>query len=738
MILKCCILLLFTTSKINCLRKTPVDFTLGNLGDITGVESRTKNYENAPFSDRTTYVFRGIPYAHPVINENRFKQSSLKTDPLTNDGSKFDATRDGPLCQQGSTSALSIENLKDSTLKGIITDLFPEIIDVLGPLADTLIDAIIGILETLFELEPGFLGKDKLISDILHDWLDIELGVDEDCLHLAVSTPWKPTGEETEAMPVMFFIHGGAFAFGTQIRMGGERLQAWADVVVVAINYRVGPLGFLCLDTDEAAGNMGMLDMVVALEWVHQYIGYFGGDPNQITIFGESAGSASIGHLVLSPTTNGLFSKGIGQSGGAVATWAFDKDAEYNAMMVAETAGCPPTNNHEDIVKCLREMPAYNVSAAYKEWSKIQRKDGLDGFGGTTPCMQTKGERKFYAEGETPDDILYNGNYDAVPIMFGANSHEGSYVYGAVYNDFMVPNDLLEDYDFLKYDMIHTLMKTVGVTNSYAVEYMIEHEYFEEWMMGNLDDMQPGLIDLLSVFFLKASSYEFMAQNSEYQDSYWYAFDYKTPQKSLFHMLFPNTPQKSEVRDIGVCHADELMYIFDMELPVLLCDVPQLLTDIAQDLTVCLADNNILPDDLASCIMEQPNYAKWHNCLLGELTPEELNVSANLAQMWTNFATNGEPGLGAVPWKSKEPKYLKITDKLEVVADYRKEYHIASNQANPTSPSSTSKSTTMASTQSTESTTTKSTTTTTSSASSYLSEMTFFVGLLILCLTLTL
>ena len=82
-------------------------------------------------------------------------------------------------------------------------------------------------------------------------------------------------------------------------------------------------------------------------------------------------------------------------------------------------------------------------------------------------------------KGETPDDILYNGNYTAVPIMFGANSHEGSYVYGAVYNDFMVPNNLTNDYDFLKYDMIHTLMKTVGVTNSYAVEYMIEHEYFE-------------------------------------------------------------------------------------------------------------------------------------------------------------------------------------------------------------------------------------------------------------------
>ena len=87
---------------------------------------------------------------------------------------------------------------------------------------------------------------------------------------------FRPDGNERPRLPVMFFVHGGAFYGGTQIRMGAERLGAWDDVVVVAINYRVsfffffiflsfffgqvGPLGFMCLDTDEAAGNMGMLD----------------------------------------------------------------------------------------------------------------------------------------------------------------------------------------------------------------------------------------------------------------------------------------------------------------------------------------------------------------------------------------------------------------------------------------------------------------------------------------------
>ena len=665
------VLFVFVQSQVYCKlkHKPEITFTLGSLGSITGLESRTKIYENAPYNNRTTYQFRGIPYAYPVVDQDRFKQSDIMNDTtLTSDGSSFNATRDGPLCQQGTTTDLALDTLTQSTIrdlvKTLVGDLIPDI------LLDGVIDIITGLLEQLFELPDGFLDKDKLVGDVLHDWLDITISTSEDCLHLAVDTPWKPDGTVNKSMPVMFFIHGGAFAFGTQIRMGGERLQAWDDVVVVSINYRVGSLGFLCLDTDEAAGNMGMLDMVVALEWVHQFIGYFGGDPRQITIFGESAGSASIGHLVLSKETNGLFSKGIGQSGSAVASWAFDEDPEYDAKMIARIAGCTDADieTHDGIVDCLRSMPAQNVSAAYKDWSKVQRKDGLDGFGGTTPCIQTKGKRKFYSEGQTPDSILYDGAYEAVPILFGANSHEGSYVYGAVYNDFIIPNNLTNDTDFLRDEMIHTLMGTVGVTNSYAVEHMIEEAYFDPWMMGNLTAMQPGMIDLLSVFFLKASAYEFMAQNSQHNNSFWYAFDYKTPQKSVFHMLFPQTDKKADVDDIGVCHADELMYIFDMELPLMLCDLGSLLADFA----TCLQE----PLTLEDCILNGPMHKKWEYCLtgnffalsksfydvvLGELTEEETRVSSYLTKMWTSFAVSGHPGFGAKPWSSKNPVYLKVS-----------------------------------------------------------------------------
>ena len=465
----------------------------------------------------------------------------------------------------------------------------------------------------------------------------------------------------------MFFIHGGAFAYGTQVRMAGDRLQAWGDVVVVSINYRVGPLGFLCLNTDEAGGNMGMLDMVVALEWTHQYIEYFGGDPDQITIFGESAGSASIGHLLLSKETNGLFARGIGQSGGAIASWAFDKSAGEQGVEVARLAGCSEAElaDHDMIVNCLRNMPAEDVSAAYHQHSKNQRKDAYDGFGGTTPCSQTHGKRKFYEDHENPKDILYDGNYESVPIMFGANSHEGSYVYGVVYNDFMEPNDLIHNETFLRYDIIHTLMQVVDVSNSYAVEYMIQKEYFEDSMMGNLTAMQPGLIDLLSVFFLKASSYELMAQNSKYNDSYWYAFDYQPSQKTVFNLLFMSPDKKAEIRDSGVCHGDELIYMFDMELPLLLCDIAALLSDVTQcfpSVNECLINLTSCIESGVTCIInpDGPVRTKWHDCFTGQLTEEELLVSSYISQMWVNFASTGDPGMGAAPWDTLNPVYTKV------------------------------------------------------------------------------
>ena len=140
----------------------------------------------------------------------------------------------------------------------------------------------------------------------------------EDCLTLNVWTP----ALDGKRRPVMVWIHGGAFTIGSgsQALYDGSVLARRGDTVVVTINYRLGPLGFLRLaDVTNgkipSSGSEGMLDQVAALEWVRDNIAEFGGDPGNVTIFGESAGGMSVGTLLAMPAARGLFHKAIPQSG---------------------------------------------------------------------------------------------------------------------------------------------------------------------------------------------------------------------------------------------------------------------------------------------------------------------------------------------------------------------------------------------------------------------------------------
>ncbi|MGH7289598.1 MAG: carboxylesterase/lipase family protein, partial [Myxococcota bacterium] len=146
----------------------------------------------------------------------------------------------------------------------------------------------------------------------------IEEPQSEDCLYLNVWTP----GLDGKRRPVMVWIHGGAFTIGSgaQALYEGSRLAKRGDVVVVTVNYRLGALGFLRLSEltggrIPSTGNEGILDQVAALEWVRENIAAFGGDPGNVTIFGESAGGMSVGTLLGMPAARGLFHKAIPQSG---------------------------------------------------------------------------------------------------------------------------------------------------------------------------------------------------------------------------------------------------------------------------------------------------------------------------------------------------------------------------------------------------------------------------------------
>jgi para-nitrobenzyl esterase len=156
---------------------------------------------------------------------------------------------------------------------------------------------------------------------VFADMIFQDAGPSEDCLFLNVFTPADAKGKSK--LPVMFWIHGGGYAGGSasEPRHNGDFLPT-KGVVLVTINYRLGVFGFLATtdlakEANGAAGNYGLLDMISALQWVRANIANFGGDPGNVTIFGESAGSFAVSTLMASPMAQGLFHKAIGESGAA-------------------------------------------------------------------------------------------------------------------------------------------------------------------------------------------------------------------------------------------------------------------------------------------------------------------------------------------------------------------------------------------------------------------------------------
>ena len=161
-------------------------------------------------------------------------------------------------------------------------------------------------------------------SATYNDMVFHDSGASEDCLNLNV---WAPAGAKPGSLPVMVWIYGGGYVTGgtSERRQDGQNL-ARKDVVVVSMNYRLGVFGFLALpeltaeSSHHASGNYGLMDQALALEWVRDHISAFGGDPKNVTIFGESAGSFAVSTLMASPLSKNLFQKAIGESGGAFSS----------------------------------------------------------------------------------------------------------------------------------------------------------------------------------------------------------------------------------------------------------------------------------------------------------------------------------------------------------------------------------------------------------------------------------
>lgn len=228
------------------------------------------------------------------------------------------------------------------------------------------------------------------------------VGMSEDCLNLNV---WRP--KAPGKYPVMFWVHGGGYYVGAGNDPGywGDRLAESGNVIVVTVNYRLSLLGFMAhpdlrkADPNNTTGGYGTLDQVLALKWVHDNIASFGGDPDNITVFGQSAGGASICTLVATPLAKGLFNRAIMQSG--LCELSLDlEDAYLTSKDAIAKLGC----DYNDLA-CLKKIPAETI---------VKKAGGslMQGFI-YMPCHDG------YILTGTPLSMIEAGNYNRVDLMAG-------------------------------------------------------------------------------------------------------------------------------------------------------------------------------------------------------------------------------------------------------------------------------------------------------------------------------
>ncbi|BES97630.1 Carboxylesterase [Nesidiocoris tenuis] len=245
----------------------------------------------------------------------------------------------------------------------------------------------------------------------------------EDCLYLNIYTP-KIDSTNGKGLDVLVAIHGGGFQNGFSHMQEPDYLMDRDDLILVTFNYRLGILGFLSLGDEYLPGNYGLKDQVLALRWIKENIGSFGGDANKITLLGCSAGGASVHYHVLSPLSKGLFQKAIMMSGTALDPWAKKVDPKSATLEVAEAIGCPVDGCHSKIVECLKEQPADLLTKKASIFVKYLIFDGMH----IGPVVEKAGNSKEPFILTEPEELIKAGKISNVPLLISHTDTDGMFL----------------------------------------------------------------------------------------------------------------------------------------------------------------------------------------------------------------------------------------------------------------------------------------------------------------------
>lgn len=417
----------------------------------------------------------------------------------------------------------------------------------------------------------------------------------EDCLYLDVYSP-----NVSLSLPVMAYIHGGGYQSGTAITSQSDIL-ALKGVVVVIIQYRLGAFGFLTTGDSAAPGNFGMLDQVEALKWIRDNIVNFGGNPDKVTIFGESAGGSSVSLHLLSPVSKGLFHQVIAESGVDLSPFAIQRGSFglRFAKELANKLSCP-SNDHNVMVDCIRGKQAAEVQSVVEKmvFSFI---DEIH----FAPVV----DKKFLHD--TPKNLRSEGKFTKVPLMICFTSQEGSYFLGSfVNNSFHLMQSVSNGVSpalfksFLS-GFAHAKKNREDTANLVrdALEFM-----YTPWP-DNSDKfaLRSQLVDLIGDYLFVAPSHEVADIHSQFAPVYMYEF--------------AHAPKYSVVRTepwMGVPHAENVPFDFGLQF--------------------------------------LPQFRSFS-------TAADRNVSFLIMAMYANFARSGDPAANGVPWErynSTHRAYLRV------------------------------------------------------------------------------
>ncbi|XP_044248910.2 uncharacterized protein [Drosophila takahashii] len=375
---------------------------------------------------------------------------------------------------------------------------------------------------------------------------------EEDCLYLNV---YRPENRKS-LLPVMVYIHGGGFFGGSAGPgfTGPEYFMDSGEVILVTMAYRLGPFGFLSTEDAVMPGNFGLKDQNLALRWVQRNIRSFGGDPQRVTLFGQSAGGVAAHMHLLSPRSQGLFNRVISMSGTANVPFAIADEPLEQTRLLAEFSLIPDARNLSTVklTKALRRLDARKLLDAgdnLKFWD-------VDHMTNFRPVVEKGLESEAFLS-EHPKDILARGERPSIPFLLGTVPGEGAV---RVVN--ILGNETLRKSFNSRFDEL--LQELMEFPPNFSQDWLnksmklLVREYFKGQHEVNEETVQ-GFMDLISDRGFKQPLYNTIRKDVCHTPHpvYLYSFNYRGPLSYATAYTSANVTGK-----YGVVHCDDLLYLF--------------------------------------------------------------------------------------------------------------------------------------------------------------------------------